>query len=126
MTDVVAGALRATPVFDGHNDLPMALRRRAGGSVEGLDGNRPELHTDLPRLRADGVGAQFWSRGRTPGGGAAPADRPLNTPAPPYGRQSPRMTGDSTPLPGPRPVTLDMIGGGRPRVKRFVPYGWRP
>ncbi|MFJ5234858.1 dipeptidase [Kitasatospora sp. NPDC088391] len=54
-------ALRRTPVVDGHNDLPVALRARTGGSVEGLDAHRPELHTDLPRLRAGGVGAQFWS-----------------------------------------------------------------
>ncbi|MFD5536778.1 dipeptidase [Streptomyces sp. NPDC127079] len=53
--------LRSTPVFDGHNDLPVALRARTGYSVEGLDDGRPELHTDLPRLRAGGVGAQFWS-----------------------------------------------------------------
>ncbi|OIJ65348.1 dipeptidase [Streptomyces mangrovisoli] len=53
--------LRSTPVFDGHNDLPAALRARSGYSVEGLDAGRPELHTDLPRLRAGGVGAQFWS-----------------------------------------------------------------
>jgi membrane dipeptidase len=46
---------------DGHNDLPAALRARAGYSVAGLDTARPELHTDLPRLRAGGVGAQFWS-----------------------------------------------------------------
>ncbi|MGW4805239.1 dipeptidase [Kitasatospora sp. NPDC004272] len=59
--DTVLEALRRSPVVDGHNDLPVALRARAGGSVEGLDGPRPELHTDLPRLRAGGVGAQFWS-----------------------------------------------------------------
>ncbi|GLW71591.1 dipeptidase [Kitasatospora phosalacinea] len=59
--DTVREALRRTPVVDGHNDLPVALRARAGGSVEGLDRHRPELHTDLDRLRAGGVGAQFWS-----------------------------------------------------------------
>ncbi|GJF33374.1 membrane dipeptidase [Kitasatospora sp. NE20-6] len=58
---VARRALRRTPVVDGHNDLPVALRARSGGSVEGLDRNRPELHTDLPRLREGGVGAQFWS-----------------------------------------------------------------
>ncbi|PKW05655.1 membrane dipeptidase [Streptomyces sp. 1222.5] len=61
MTDVVAEALRSTPVVDGHNDLPVALRARSGYSVEGLADGRPDLHTDLPRLRAGGVGAQFWS-----------------------------------------------------------------
>jgi membrane dipeptidase len=56
----VTSALRIAPVFDGHNDLPSALRE-FGYGVEGLDTGRPELHTDLPRLRAGGLGAQFWS-----------------------------------------------------------------
>jgi membrane dipeptidase len=59
-SDLVAAALKLAPVFDGHNDLPSALRE-AGYGVEGLDSGRPELHTDIPRLRAGGVGAQFWS-----------------------------------------------------------------
>ncbi|MFJ9351115.1 dipeptidase [Streptomyces sp. NPDC101237] len=59
--DLVAQVLAATPVFDGHNDLPVALRFRSGSSVEGLADGRPDLHTDLPRLRTGGVGAQFWS-----------------------------------------------------------------
>jgi membrane dipeptidase len=59
--DVVTAALAAMPVVDGHNDLPMALRARSGYSVEGLDAVRPDLHTDIPRLRAGGVGGQFWS-----------------------------------------------------------------
>lgn len=59
--DLVAQVLAATPVFDGHNDLPVALRLRSGYSVEGLADGRPDLHTDLPRLRTGGVGAQFWS-----------------------------------------------------------------
>ncbi|MGK5681825.1 dipeptidase [Actinoplanes sp. URMC 104] len=49
------------PIIDGHNDLPMQLRGRFGYRVEGLDRPRPELQTDLPRLRAGGVGGQFWS-----------------------------------------------------------------
>jgi len=48
-------------VFDGHNDLPEALRAGAGYSVEGLDRVRPEFQTDLVRLKEGGVGAQFWS-----------------------------------------------------------------
>lgn len=58
--EVVTAALRMAPVFDGHNDLPSALRAD-GYSVERLDSGRPELHTDIPRLRSGGVGAQFWS-----------------------------------------------------------------
>ena len=67
MTDIadpaatVRQALAGTPIIDGHNDLPAALRARFGYSVEGLDKVKAELHTDLPRLRAGGVGAQFWS-----------------------------------------------------------------
>ncbi|GAA0472263.1 dipeptidase [Paractinoplanes deccanensis] len=49
------------PIIDGHNDLPMQLRGRYGYDVSGLDEPRPELHTDIPRLRAGGVGGQFWS-----------------------------------------------------------------
>jgi membrane dipeptidase len=58
---IVEAVLAATPVVDGHNDLPSALRETSGYSIEGLDTGRPDLHTDLPRLRAGGVGAQFWS-----------------------------------------------------------------
>src|SRR4051794_2549446 len=59
-SDRVTSALRIAPVFDGHNDLPSALREHGYG-LEGLVTGRPELHTDLPRLRAGGFGAQFWS-----------------------------------------------------------------
>ena len=49
------------PVLDCHNDLPFALRERAGYDVTGLDREREEFHTDLVRLRRGAVGAQFWS-----------------------------------------------------------------
>jgi len=56
------------PLIDGHNDLPWALRERArqnGGGpsqvVFDLDAPAGGLHTDLPRLAAGRVGAQFWS-----------------------------------------------------------------
>ena len=54
---------RAGFVFDGHNDLPWELRTRADGDFEKFDVSRPQpkLHTDIPRLRQGGVGAQFWS-----------------------------------------------------------------
>lgn len=45
-------------VADGHNDLPWALRE--GGHVD-IAESQPQLHTDLDRLRAGGVRAQFWS-----------------------------------------------------------------
>lgn len=51
------------PVVDGHNDLPWALRQDFGYDVgaAALDVGQPKLHTDIPRLRRGGVGAQFWS-----------------------------------------------------------------
>jgi len=51
------------PVVDGHNDLAWALRKRVHDDFDRLDLTRPQpdLHTDIPRLRAGGVGAQFWS-----------------------------------------------------------------
>jgi len=50
-------------VIDGHNDLPWALRKQADGSFDRLDIAlpQPSLQTDLPKLRAGGVRAQFWS-----------------------------------------------------------------
>ncbi|WP_448072543.1 dipeptidase [Georgenia yuyongxinii] len=54
-------ALAGTPLIDGHNDLAYALRTTAGYAVDGLDTDRPGLHTDIPRLRAGRVGGQFWS-----------------------------------------------------------------
>ena len=49
-------------VIDGHNDLPWKMRKE-GRSFEQWDiaHPRPEMHTDIPRLRAGGIGAQFWS-----------------------------------------------------------------
>jgi membrane dipeptidase len=54
---------RDMPVVDGHNDLPWAIRTRAGGSLETADPARrlAGYHTDIGRLREGGVGAQFWS-----------------------------------------------------------------
>lgn len=50
-------------VVDGHNDLPWELRAQGSLSFERLDLLKPieTLHTDIPRLRQGGVGAQFWS-----------------------------------------------------------------
>lgn len=52
------------PVVDGHNDLPWALREQVGYDLDARDiavDQSAALHTDIPRLRAGGVGAQFWS-----------------------------------------------------------------
>jgi membrane dipeptidase len=55
--------LRDSPIIDGHNDLPDALREKAGGDVGRMDllQQQPSLMTDIPRLKAGGVGGQFWS-----------------------------------------------------------------
>ncbi len=58
--------LERTPLIDGHNDLPWALRQNHGNDPHAVDLTTDleastELHTDIPRLRAGGVGGQFWS-----------------------------------------------------------------
>jgi membrane dipeptidase len=52
------------PVVDGHNDLPWALREQVGYDLAKRDiatDQSAHLHTDLARMAAGGVGAQFWS-----------------------------------------------------------------
>ncbi|MCX5169461.1 MULTISPECIES: dipeptidase [Streptomyces] len=52
------------PVADGHNDLPWALREQVRYDLDARDiavSQTAHLHTDIPRLRAGGVGAQYWS-----------------------------------------------------------------
>jgi len=56
--------LATTPLFDGHNDLPWAIRdyAKAPRDVAAYDlRSRTPGHTDLARLAAGQVGAQFWS-----------------------------------------------------------------
>ncbi|MFE5816372.1 dipeptidase [Streptomyces sp. NPDC056479] len=56
--------LREFPVVDGHNDLPWALREQVRYDLDARDiagHQNAHLHTDIPRLREGGVGAQFWS-----------------------------------------------------------------
>ncbi|MBF0816580.1 membrane dipeptidase [Microbacterium paludicola] len=62
-SSVVREVLADFPIFDGHNDLPYAAGVQYGLSVEAtrIDQGNPRLHTDIPSLRAGGVGAQFWS-----------------------------------------------------------------
>lgn len=54
---------KQTPLIDGHNDYPWAVREKAHGDPDRLDisHSQPELMTDIPRLKAGGVGGQFWS-----------------------------------------------------------------
>jgi len=56
--------LASTPLVDGHNDLPWEIRNQEETpmDVAAYDlRQRTSGHTDIPRLRAGGVGAQFWS-----------------------------------------------------------------
>lgn len=55
---------RQVPLIDGHNDYPWALRENnAERDIDKLDirVSQPKIHTDIARLRAGGVGGQFWS-----------------------------------------------------------------
>jgi membrane dipeptidase len=63
VTDEALRVHREAIVVDGHNDLPWELRTRGDLSFQTIDIARPQprQHTDIPRLRAGGVGAQFWS-----------------------------------------------------------------
>jgi membrane dipeptidase len=55
---------KQVPLIDGHNDYPWALREhnveRDIGKLD-IRVAQPRIHTDIPRLRAGGVGGQFWS-----------------------------------------------------------------
>jgi membrane dipeptidase len=64
--------LAETPLVDGHNDLPWEIRERFRSDPGAVDlsadtskipppPNGAALMTDIPRLRAGRVGAQFWS-----------------------------------------------------------------
>jgi membrane dipeptidase len=64
MTDLELSArelLRRFPLIDGHSDLPWALRGRSPDALAEVDLAAPVAgtHTDLPRLAAGRVGAQF-------------------------------------------------------------------
>lgn len=69
---VAEAALKAAPVWDGHNDMPEQVRERRKGLIADFDFNdttqtaepardKQAMHTDLTRLRRGHVGAQFWS-----------------------------------------------------------------
>jgi membrane dipeptidase len=58
--------LREVPLIDGHNDLPWQYRKLSN-DFDAIDLRadtsrmKSPLVTDIPRLRAGGVGGQFWS-----------------------------------------------------------------
>ena len=57
--------LQTIPLVDGHNDLPWVIHSnaQAGHSVKRYDLSRlhPESDTDIPRLKAGMLSAQFWA-----------------------------------------------------------------
>ncbi len=63
---VVEVVLQETPLIDGHNDAPWAIRSRWSNQLDAFDfrdttGGEQPMHTDLRRMKEGGVGAQFWS-----------------------------------------------------------------
>jgi len=54
---------KEVPLIDGHNDYPWAVRENVASDLDRLDISRsqPSIMTDIARLRAGGVGGQFWS-----------------------------------------------------------------
>src|SRR5436190_401083 len=71
----VERVLAATPVIDGHNDLPSEIRDRFDSDITKVDLRKntaaiprrhdaPEdeapLMTDIPRMRKGHLGGQFW------------------------------------------------------------------
>jgi membrane dipeptidase len=63
LLDRARALLKSSPLIDGHNDYPWALRENALQDLEKLDIRKPQpsLMTDIARLRSGGVGGQFWS-----------------------------------------------------------------
>jgi membrane dipeptidase len=63
VTTSIEDLLADHPVIDGHNDLLWTMRDLNGYDFAAYDvGERQtQTHTDIPRLREGGVGAQFWS-----------------------------------------------------------------
>ncbi|XP_019768567.1 dipeptidase 1 [Dendroctonus ponderosae] len=69
--DLVKKLLKESPLIDGHNDLPWNLRKFEHNQLNQLNLSKMRAeepwssskwsHTDLSRLVAGGVGAQFWS-----------------------------------------------------------------
>src|SRR2546429_580869 len=53
--------LKTVPLIDGHNDIPDAIRERGGLDSVDFAVLQPKLRTGMPKLRAGGVGGQFWA-----------------------------------------------------------------
>ncbi|MBI1830937.1 MAG: membrane dipeptidase [Planctomycetes bacterium] len=63
LTEAALKIQREGLLIDGHNDLPWQFRNHKDFSFRTFDISRsqPLLHTDIPRLKKGGVGAQFWA-----------------------------------------------------------------
>ena len=63
LTDEARALHKDCLLVDGHNDLPWQFREKNDLSFLTLDISRLQknIHTDIPRLREGGVGAQFWA-----------------------------------------------------------------
>ena len=63
--DDLVQLLRDAPLIDGHNDLLSVLRTARLDAPDALEPDLrehyPGFMTDLPRMRAGGMGGQFWS-----------------------------------------------------------------
>ena len=63
----ISQILSETPLIDGHNDLPWQFRKLSQHGLDAIElaGDTshltPPLATDLKRLKAGGVGGQFWA-----------------------------------------------------------------
>lgn len=67
MIEQVKDILKKFPLVDGHNDTPWRIRKEFNSDLESFDFSQstaeidPLMKTDIPRLRAGGVGGVFWS-----------------------------------------------------------------
>ncbi|MEO7085809.1 MAG: dipeptidase [Gemmatimonadaceae bacterium] len=105
--------LRASPVMDGHNDLPWRIREDSvhPHDVEAYDlTKRTPGMTDLARLKQGHVGAQFWSI-YIPG---EPGD---NTYAP---------NGTVSSVPGYARVQLEQFDIARRMIAKYPELEWAP
>eukprot|EP00069_Balaena_mysticetus_P022473 bmy_14298T0 len=62
--DTAVRIMQGTPVIDGHNDLPWQLLKLFNNQLQDPRANLTSLahtHTNIPKLKAGFVGAQFWS-----------------------------------------------------------------
>jgi membrane dipeptidase len=105
--------LRASPVMDGHNDLPWRIREDSvhPHDVEAYDlTKRTPGMTDLARLKQGHVGAQFWSI-YIPGEPGDPAYAPL---------------GAVSSVPGYARVQLEQIDIARRMIAKYPQLEWAP